>query len=226
MSIIDQSFKNKLNSANHNVVPDMMRSMKFGNTMRAMPCQLRKKDPAASAYNLATVEAVGLADDAKAAFIMRAVARAGAVTGELAAVAYGVTPATGQIAVAPNGEIVTLAADAITDLDVLYVPEKYDAVFDITLPCVTHVLTIPSSFTAKGVALLMYAEALVGGSTGKKIVLIPGAGAPAAGQARLNIAKSTVTFAVADAVTSAKITFAIASDVDLDALLTAASSIG
>jgi len=50
-----------------------------------------------------------------------------------------------------------------------------------------------------------YTLAVAAGATGRKVVLVPGSGAPAAGQARLNLAKTTVTFAGADAVTSATV---------------------
>jgi hypothetical protein len=61
----------------------------------------------------------------------------------------------------------------------------------------------------------MEAEVLTGIAAGKKIILAPGAGAPAAGQARLNLAKSTVTFAAADVVAgTARVKLAL---VELDA---------
>lgn len=226
MSITEksESLKNKINQGNPNVLGDQFRALAFGDVLRALPTTIRKKAPVADAGSLATLLALVLPDDAKACSIFRATAKAGAVTGELTPVAYGTTPATGQIAVGPNGDIVTLAADAITDLDVVYLPEKYDVV-EVQLPVATHVLTIPSTFTAKGAVLLLEAIADAGTSTGKKIVLVPGAGAPAAGQARLNVAKTTVTFAAADAVTKATVKLAIAASVDVDALLTATANI-
>jgi hypothetical protein len=220
----EESLKNKINAGNPNVISDQFRALAFGDVLRASPTTLRKKAPAADPGSLATLTALVLAEDAKASSIYRATVRAGGVTGELTVKGYGVTPATGEIAVAPNGDIVTLAADAITDLDVTYLPEKYD-VSEVTLPVATHVLTIPATFTAKGVVLLLEAVANAGTTTGKKILLVPGAGAPAAGQARLNVAKSTVTFAVADAVTNATIKFATSAAVDVDALLTAITNI-
>ena len=218
------TLKDAVNSANPNVLSDQFRLLGLGDILAGLPTTLRKKDPAASAFSLATVLALALPSDAKAASIVRATVRAGGVTGELTPVAYGVTPATGEVAVGPNGDIVTLAADAITDMDVVYMPEKCDVV-DLTLPVATHILTIPSTFTAKGVVLLMEVTATVGSSTGKKIVLVPGAGAPAAGQARLNIAKSTITFAAADAVTEASVKIGVASAADVSALLSATATI-
>lgn len=224
MSVDENSLKNKLNDANPNGVADMLRVLKIGNVLRAGAAFLRKKVPAASAYQLATLQAVVLADDAKAATVLRAYSRAGTVTGELTPVAYGATPTTGQVAVAPNGDIVVLAADAITSLDLTYQADKYDLA-EITLPVATHVLTLTAALQAAGVVALLEAEALVGTSTGKKIVLVPGAGAPSAGQARLNVAKTTVTFAAADAVTSARVKVSVVAGTDVDALLTAAATL-
>jgi hypothetical protein len=218
------SLKNQINLGDPNLLGDQVRALAVGDMLRALPTTLRRKVPAADAGSLATLLAVVLPDDAKAHSIFRAYARAAtAGQGELTVVAPGTTPATGQIAVAPNGDIVTLAADAITDLDVVYLPEKCDPV-ELTLPVASNVLTIPSTYTSKGVVLLLEAVALAGTATGKKIILVPGAGAPAAGQARLNLAKSTVTFAGADAVTSATVKFAVVSAIDVDALLTAAAT--
>lgn len=225
ITILDQSFKNKLNAANPDVIADAMRIMKFGDFVRSQKTFLHKKVPVASGYQLATLQAFLLADDGKALTVTRAYARAGTATaGELAVVAYGTTPATGQIAVAPNGDIVVLAADAWTSVDVFYQPDAYD-VAEVTLPVTTNVLTLTAALAAVGCKALLEAEAVAAGSTGKKIILVPGAGAPAAGQARLNLAKTTVTFAGADAVTSARVKLAMVPGTDLDALLTAISQV-
>lgn len=217
------SLKSTLDNANPNTIADKFRTIKIGSVLRAVATFLRKKDPAASPYQLATLEALTLPDDAKASTIDRAYSRAGGVTGELTVVAYGVTPATGEIAVAPNGDVVVLAADAITSLDVTYQPEKQD-IYEAELEVAANVLTIPAPFTDQGVINLLEAEATTGTATGKKIVLVPGGGAPAAGQARLNVAKTTVTFAVADAVTKARVKFSTVPATDVDALLQGESS--
>lgn len=215
-----------LNAANPNTLPDKFRQMEIGNIIRALPTYLRRKNMtlATNPYVLNTLQSLILPDDAKAASIVRATARAGtAGVGELTVVAFGTTPTTGQIAVAPNGDIVTLATDALTDVDILYIPEKHD-IQELTLPVASNVLTIPTTYTALGAILLCEAEVTVGTATGKKVVLVPGASAPSAGQARLNLAKSTVTFATADAATQARVKLAIVSSPDLDAILEASSS--
>lgn len=221
------SLKNKFNIANPNIVPDGLRIVKFGNVLRAIHTALRKKTVAASSYQLGTLQALALPDDGKAHSITRAYARSGAGTvGELAVQAYGAAPAAGQIAVAPNGDIVVLAADAWTSIDVSYQPEKYDLI-ELTLPVVpgTGVCALPTAVTAPGLVNLLEAEVLAGGSLGKKIILVPAAAAPAAGRALYKTTGDQVLFAIADAVTSARVKLAVCASTDIDALLEAQSSI-
>ena len=225
------SLKNRLDAANPNVLADGLRILKVGSMLRAGTTFRRKVNQdtaAASASQLATLDTLALPDDAKAATILRAYARATAAAGtlgELAVQAFGATPADGQIAVAPNGDVVTLAASRYTDIDVVYQPDKYD-LFEVSgIAVAANVLTIPAALTTPGVVALLQAVA-VGGAGGEKIILVPAAGAPAAGQCRLNLAKTTVTFAGADAITSATIKVAVVAGTDVDALLTAITNIG
>ncbi len=219
------------NRANTNTLSAQLRSLFFGNLLLGQVVQTKRKlNPSSlgvGSYTLGTLHALQLPDHSRAAVIHRATVRAGGVAGELTPVAYGTTPTTGQIAVAPNGDIVVLAADAITDLDVVYSPERADVIGIVDsdspglyFPVVSNVLTLPTTGAfARGVSLLLEAEAMSGTSTGKKIVLAPGAGAPSAGQCRLNVAKSTITFAVADAVTRARVKIAIGTQHDLHTVL-------
>lgn len=198
-----------LNRANPNTLADQLSQLKLGDLLLGQMNQTKRKINPSSlgvgSYTLATLHALRIPDRSRAAVIHRATVRAGGVTGELTPAAYGATPTTGQIAVAPNGDIVVLASDAITDMDLVYTSERGEVV-ETTFPVASNVLTLPTSgFWTRGISLLLEAEGLVGTATGKKIVLVPGAGAPAAGQARLNIPKGTVTFATADAITRARI---------------------
>jgi len=225
-----QSLKNRINAANQNQLATELQVIKFGDVVRSGTTFLRKKNPdtaAANAAQLATLKALTLNDDAKASSIVRAYARATAAAGtlgELAVQPYGTTPIDGQIAVAPNGDLVVLAASRYTDIDVTYQPDKADLA-EITLTVVANVLTLPAALTAHGVNALLQAVVTAGGAVGEKVVLVPGAGAPAAGQARLNLAKSTVTFAGADAVTQATVKVSLSASVDVDALLSANSTV-
>lgn len=216
--------RNDLNRANLNTLTSQLDALKLGNALLGqLPQSKRKINPSAlgvGAGNLATLHALQQPDWSPASTVVRATVRAGGVTGELTPVAYGVTPTTGQIAVGPNGQVVVLASDAITDMDLHYLPERGD-VLSAVFPVVSNVLTLPTSapWMARGVVLLLEVEALTATLTGKKIVLIPGAGAPAAGQARLNLAKTTVTFQATDAVTRARVKLLVGQSADLQTVL-------
>ena len=213
-----------MNRANPTTVANYLRKVRVGDLLAGNVVQHRRRINmdalGVSAYNLATLDTLVLDPSSRATSIYRATSRAGGVTGELAVVAYGATPTTGQIAVAPNGNIVTLATDAITDVDITYAPERGD-VIESVFPVTAVVLTLPTSgHYARGVVLLLEAEALEGAVVGKKIVLVPGT-APATLQARLNVAKTQVLFnAATDAVTRARIKCLIGTEFDLAAILT------
>lgn len=218
------TFKDKANYPNTNTIADVLGRLALGDLLLGQLIQFRRSiDMTAAAqandgYNVATLSPIVMRSDLlpPAATILRATVRAGGVTGELTADAYGTTPATGHIAVAPNGSIVALTADAITNMDLVYVPER-GIVVELFLPVVsgTGVLTIPASLLTggiggNGVVLLLEAEALAATVTGKKIVLVPGT-APATTQARLNVAKTQVLFNVAtDVVTRARVKLFVA----------------
>jgi hypothetical protein len=204
----------KLESAQPNTLPDAFRQLHLGRFMAQGAQALRKTAPAANATlvrpQLATLSSFQLPDFAKACIVRRAYVRAGGVTGELTPVAYGATPATTQIAVAPNGDIVTLEADAITNMDVEFEPlANCQAIQLSNFPVLTSDLTLPSSITALGVIYLVEANAITATATGKKIVLVPGAGVPAAGRASLNVARDKVRFQTTDAVTTATVTLIV-----------------
>lgn len=218
------ALKDQLNAADPNTLPDILRKLAFGDVVRSFSASLRKKVPAndANQPQLSTLLSLPLPNDAKAHTISRAYARAATTgTGELAVVAYGVTPTSGQIAVAPNGDLVTLASDAITLLDVAYKPEIGDIV-ELTLPCTASILTIPAPIVSQGVIMLLAANATVGSVTGPKIVLVPSASASATLQARLDLAKATVKFNVGtDVVTQATVRLLVCSAKDVDTLIQA-----
>jgi hypothetical protein len=209
-------FKDLLNQSNPNKVASLLEKLDLGNVLRALPARLTKAVPALSPFQLGTLQSFTLPDDAKASFIFRAYSRAAtAGSGELTIVAYGTTPATGQIAVAPNGDIVVLAADAHLSVDIEYLPMYYDVLELSQVNVVSDAVVLPTTVTP---LLLLEAEALVGTAPGKKIILTPGA-SPAAGRARINAAKTQVLFNSTDAITSAKLKLAVAPATDLNALL-------
>lgn len=215
-----ESVKDSINKGDPNNFADLMRRISIGDVLLGQAIQTRRQvDMTAAAqanegYNVATLSAIAMKTGQlpPAASILRATVRAGGVTGELAPQAFGATPATTQIAVAPNGAIVTLTADAITNLDIVYVPER-GLVVDYTGPVVaaTAVMALPASIIGNGIVLLLEAEVLTGSVTGKKIVLVPGAVAPATLSARLSVAKIAVNFNLAtDVPTRARVKLFVA----------------
>lgn len=205
------------------------------------PVALRGKNAGAAAANpyvLATLGGLQLPDDAKAATIIRAFGKVGGVTAvELSIQAYGTTPTTGQIAVAPSGDIVTLGTDLWTNFDVEYQPRKQDVV-ELVLPviagtgiCALPITTDPrlggglpaqpatattpavaSTMISGGVVVsLMEAEVLAGGVLGKFIVIAEATAAPGTTkQASLDLPKANVRFKVSDAVTQVRVKLGVA----------------
>lgn len=217
----DSTQRAQFDKVNPNTLADNLRRIALGSFLQGQVPQVRRKvnqdTNGVCAYNVATLDALQLPDGGKASSIVRATARAGGVTGELTAAAFGATPTTGQIAVAPNGNIVTLGTDAITDMDVTYIPERGD-VIEAVFPVATNAITIPATLTARGVVLLLEAESLEGTLVGRLIVLVPG-GTATTGRSALNAAKTIVTFAAADAVTRARVKLLVTAAEDLCAVL-------
>jgi hypothetical protein len=233
--------KNAINAAKPETICDAFRAIALGDLLRdQIPQVLRKQAPQNDPAQLATLQSFGVTDKgAPAAAILRARAWRGTATPtELAVQAYGATPSTGQIAVAPNGDIVVLAADAWLDVDVTYQPERGDVVQLPPLPVVSGVLTLPKTvLDASGnrTAILLL-EAIVsavssGSATGEKIVLVPAGtqgspSLPATGKAQLSIDGLTVQFNNAtDHVSQAQVTLLVVSANDLDTLLEQTSNI-
>lgn len=211
-----------IDRGNLNSVADALRLIKAGQTLQSDLKQTRRNVDmdalGVNPFDLGTLDA--LVPAVPAMNIFRAYARAGtAGTGEMTVVAPNTTPATGEIAVSPAGNIVTLAADAITDVDVEYMPARGD-IFEFTGDVATGVMALPSQLTTRGVVLLIEAEALAGTITGNKVVLAPAAGLPATLTARLDVAKANVQFNDAtDGVTRARVKLLVAAAVEMTTVL-------
>lgn len=204
-----------LNRSDLNTLADLLRKLGFGDILAALPTFLRKSATAAVTYSGPSPKAS--AQNSPALAVTAAYARAGAGAVGPLTVVNAVPPAAGQISIAPNGDIITAAADAWTSLDVAYQPDKGD-VLEITTDVVANVLTLPQNALNAGPVRLLEAEALVGGATGKKFCEAIGA-APGAGEAALNAALTTVSFNAGDAVTSARVKLLVCSAKDVSALL-------
>lgn len=208
----DETNREALNRCEPNQTWDRLRVLEFGDILAGNTVHhLRRKDPAASSYVDSSLLAVVLPGASKGCAVLRGTSLVGGVTGELTPVAYGVTPGTGEIAVAPNGDIVTLAADAITSLDVSYVPERGAEVeLILAVDPATGFCEIPQRYVDRGVILLTEAEVTEGTLAQAMEILVPASSAPASTNARLSLPKSRVHFAVADAATKARIKILIA----------------
>jgi hypothetical protein len=222
---MSETIKQSLNRADLNTLADQLRTLAFGDIVASLPTTLRQSAAAVGSFvDPATNFVVSAQDaDTPACAVLYASARAGAGTpGVLTIVAYGSVPAAGEICVAPNGQLVTATADAWTDLDVVFVPEK-GTIVEVTANVSANTLTLPTNVTTVGACTLMECTVLTGGSVGAKFVELPGT-APAAGSAALNAAKTTVAFNAGDAVTSATVKLLVSSSVDVAALLASTSS--
>ena len=201
----------------------MLEQIQFGTQLRQkLPVTLRAAVPTTDPYAGLSTVSIFLPDDAKAAQILSAYARAGTGTlGPLMVEATGSTLAAGQCMVSPDGNINFYAADAWTSVDVVYRAESQD-VIELTLPCVSGVVTLPTAAVGAGAVTLMEAQR-ADTSTAQLVVLSPSNSAPSTGDANLNLAKTEVLLHVADAATSVRVKLGIANAVDLNALLEAAS---
>lgn len=221
------SLKADMDRANANDLPDAFRIIKLGQTlMQDVKQTLRRYNihvtSGVNVYDDPTLDALVLPDDCKAGRLLHARTYAsGVAVQEYTLDANDTVPITLHAAIQPTGNIAVLAADAITSIDLEFMPARGD-MLEVTLPAVAGVITLPVAFTTRGVIYACEVQATqigAGGLLGTKQVLAPGAGAPAAGQCRLNLAKTTITFAGADLVQAARVKCYVAAASDLYALL-------
>lgn len=246
-----ESLRQAVNRADPNALADIFRLLAGGDVLRALPVYLRNQLPvAAVATQLATLSTIVLPEDAKAAVIHRCTVRttSSAAVGEYTVQAYGTTPSTTQVAVAPNGDIVFLTTDGVTSVDVIYTPQKGDVlgqlaysnttqtaagtgtgITSLNLAAPAGIATIPAPWAGKAI-LLMNAVATAGTNTGSKNILVPAAGVVATTKAALSQDGTKVYFNFAtDAVTACTVDLLVASGTgggaDVNALLEGASSV-
>jgi hypothetical protein len=217
--------KDLLSTANLNFLPALLARFAFGKILSALPRQVMR-----AAVNLnptdmiAAVDSIKLPDDAKAISILYAVAVTGSGTKGVLTVDAGVmttAPAAGHCQVTASRDIAFADADAWTGVDLVYQPLKLDVV-ELTLPVVgaSGVLTIPTTYAGRVVVLeeatVLTATAGVGVC---KVVTTADTNAGTTLTANLNLAKTTVLFRAADAVTSAKVKLGLVPVADVHALL-------
>ena len=224
----NETLREGMNRANANSLDGIYQAVNIGDILtqkfrRVVRANVPTVADRTSAAGLSE-DAIKLPDYLKASRITRGWARstgAAGALGELTVSAVTADPGAGEIAIAPNGDIVLQANDAYTSIDIDYYPAKGRVVsVDLTVVPGTGVCTLPSWLTALHPHLLISAVVTAGGSVAAKVVDFRAAVAPAAGFACLNLVGTIVYFAVADAVTAATIKLMVDEGVDSQGLLT------
>jgi hypothetical protein len=214
----NETIMGALNRANPNGFADIAHAVALGDLLtQHMPRVVRGNVPAAAALT----SQAGLSEDSivlpplcKAGRIRRGWARstgAAGTLGELTVTALGADPGAGEIAVAPNGDIVFRAIDAYTSVDVDYMPEKGRLVTLTGVVVVpgTGVCTLPLAVRNANPIKLVSAVATAGGVVAAKTVGWRAAVAPATTFACLSTLGTIVYFAIADAVTLCNLTLIV-----------------
>ncbi len=225
-----QTNREALNQASPDTIADILRNIELGTLLRGqVHQQLRRMVPVTDPVSPSgtAVQTIKLAQHGKASRILRAYCRAGgaSIPGEFTpdAGAYA-APATLHCAIQPNGDICVLTADAVTDIDIAYLPERGDVQALPALPLVSNALAIPAAYTAApgGVVLLLSASGTVGGVTTNLRINKPAATNATNGTASLDLAKANVLFSTGgDAFTSGQVTLLVCAANDLATFLSA-----
>lgn len=220
------SLADALDRGNLGTLADGARSMKLGSAlMLCMAVWALGCVPAVGAAGKpASVDTIALPTKAKAQTILSAYARTGTGTcGPLTVVASGTIPGAGEIAVSPDGDIVTYATDAYTLVDVVYIPLYAEVVEDVELDVASNSATIPTAYQGK-VLTLLKATTTAGTVTGRCYVDKPGA-ALSSLECALALNKNTIAFKNTDAVSKATVSFAVYPSVNAHDKLVADSAL-
>ena len=225
----NETLRESMNRANANSIDGIFQAVNLGDILtqkfrRVVRANVPTIADRTSGAGLSE-DAIKLPDYLKASRITRGWARstgAAGALGEMTVSAVTADPGAGEIAIAPNGDIVMQANDAYTSVDIDYYPAKGRVLsLDLTVVPGTGVCTLPSWLTALHPHMLLNATANTGGAIGAKVVDFRAAVAPAAGFACLNLIGTVVYFAVADAVTACTLKLMVDEGVDSQGLLTA-----
>ena len=224
--------KDTLNDANPTSLGSALQQVRLGDIIRSLPLKRYKLVPtAASATVIATTDTIILPDDAKCEKLLKVYVRTGSnsVTGALLCDegAQTTTITTGHAARTEAGDIAFFATDALTLVDIYYMPAKMDVVtLDLPVVAGTGICALPTWVTAKGVHMVMGAVITAATNKGTCAVITPSASVPTTTlNVNLNVPKTQVQFRIADAVTRATVKLGLIPATDLDALLQADSTV-
>jgi len=199
---VTRPLRDAFNEGNPNKIPDANQLAKMGDALAGGERYLKS-----AALGTVTAHVLTLPADAKAhrlvgGFIIAATAGVGV----LDPVAEDAALASGQAQITAAGDILFLAADAVTEAEVYYhTAEQKPVTVDVTVVAATGV----ASLVPRAGLRLISAEALTGTVTGVFTVLARGVlqAGLATTQAALQPDGETVEFLIADAVTSARLTY-------------------
>lgn len=188
LTVLDETNPNKLASALH--------ELPLGQALDLVPKFYR---------GVVASNVLVLPDGAKAAAILSCIATIGTTINYLTPLLTNATLATLQCKVNATGDIAFFATDAVTEAEVVYVTIEGEVVTrTITVVAGTGVGALPTGDVA---VLLLSATVLAGTTLGAKTVLPRAVAAPATTNVLLALNGDNIMFAVADAVTSATVTY-------------------
>lgn len=178
--------KAELDKANPNNLPDLQRLAKVG---KALAISARTERVAVSSHIAL------LAQPAKA--ILSCFAVAGTSTGYKTPVATESTPGAGQVAVNNLGNAQFAAADAVTDVEITYIPIEEDLISEVIPVTAGGVGTfVDGKSCAQIVSATLNAPAA---TPGAKVIVNRGTAVPAAGQAAVALDGTNIQFVAAEA---------------------------
>lgn len=207
-----EKLRDSINRGNINSLADVVRYLKAGNVFTGFR---RHVFAQALVANVLVLPAA-----AKAKRVLSVYARAG--SGTLGPLALGTVPNAGEYLVNTTGDLVFNATDAWTSVDAEYDPVLAEESAIDQVQVVTNVLTIPT--TARPCEMLLSVTGFTVAGVGTTKAILALGSSPTAGQCAMNTAKTTITFAAADAVVKASATFLKAPSVELGAALEATST--
>lgn len=185
---MSRTLRSVLDESNPNKVPDANRILRAGSAASLIPRTARVVVVAGTGVG-------ALPEDAKAAAILRCYVAAGGVTGYFTPVPGDAAPLTTEVAVGPTGDLRFLAADAVTEAEVLYIAEEGPIVEDVVTVAASAAV-LPLGRHAKR---LLEVEVLTGVIPGAKTIDTRGSAA-GAGEATLDVDGDSIDFNAADVV--------------------------
>lgn len=191
---MSRELKTVLDEANPNKVPNAQQILRAGRAFGLV---------ARTISGTVTSHILTLPDDAKAVALLKGFARAGTVTGYKEPVADDATLAAGEMQVNAAGDVLFLAADAVTEAEVTYLVQEGE-VIEETLPVASDLATLTPS--TRRAVILIEVSASTGTSGGAKTPAARGS-TPGAGFAAITTDGTQIEFAAADAISEATVKY-------------------